>query len=87
MRAKYVFQWFPPIFEEELQEIKIKELMSEFEKEMLKDELGIMMFGEEYNTMGIGNPELPSRLAGNLGGMVKKWQDVLMQEIVLKQDK
>lgn len=83
MRAKYVFQWFPPIIEEPLDEIRIKESLSDFEREMLKEELGVIMFGEDYNSMGIGNPELPSIMAGKLGGEMKRLESQL-DEIVIK---
>ncbi|MDF2533846.1 MAG: hypothetical protein K0R18_3 [Bacillales bacterium] len=86
MRAKYVFQWFPPIIEEPLEKIKIKEIMNEYDREMLKNELGVTMFGEDYDITGIGNPELPSRLAGDLGAKIKKWQNTIMDDIILKQD-
>lgn len=84
MRAKHLYQWFPPIVEHPIKEIRIKPMLDEFQRDMLTQELGISMFGDQYNTYGNGNPELPSRLAGQLGSEVKKYENAIMEEIVLQ---
>lgn len=84
MRAKYIFEWFPPLIEEEISEVTIKNLMSEYEADMLKDELGNMLFGDQYQPTHMGNPELPSRLAGYLGQEVKKLKDTITTEKLVK---
>lgn len=85
MRAKYLFEWFPPIIEEEITEVTIKKKMNEFDADKLKDELGKMLFGDEYETNGIGNPELPSIYAGMLGGEVRKWKDTITSQTYKKE--
>lgn len=84
MRAKYIFEWFPPLIEEEISEVEIKKMMSEMEEDMLKDELGNMLFGDQYKPGHMGNPELPSRYAGLLGQEVKKWKDTITTEKIVK---
>lgn len=55
--------------------------MDEYEQEMLKNELGTMLFGDDFNPI-LGNAELPSRMAGQLGGKVKEWKNVLLTETI-----
>lgn len=86
MRAKYLYEWFPPILEEDLDSVTIKEVMDEFESELLKNEIGTMLFGDVFNTNGIGNPELPSRMAGELGGEFKRWRDMLTEKTLTIDD-
>lgn len=81
-KPRYLIQWFPTIIEEELSEVKMKKMLSEQEKDELKDELGFMMFGNNYNPND--NAELPSAMAGQLGSKVKEWKNVLEDEIVIK---
>lgn len=77
MRAKYLYEWFPPIIEEELTKVTVKEILSEFEADALKDEIGTMLFGELYDITGVGNHNMTSRNAGYMGAEVKKWRDHL----------
>lgn len=84
MKAKYIFEWFPPLIEEEISELTIKKMMSEYEEDMLKDEIGNMLFGLDFKTGSQGNPELPSRLAGIMGQEVKKYKDVITSEKIYK---
>jgi hypothetical protein len=72
LRAKYLFEWFPPIIEEEIDEVKAQNLLNEIEKEMLRTELGENLFGELYNPHGAGNPNMLSRIAGIFGSKVKE---------------
>ena len=81
MRAKYLVQWFPPIIHEEIDKVKIKKMMDEYEQEMLKNELGTMLFGDNFNPI-LGNAELPSCMAGQLGGKVREWKNVLLTETI-----
>lgn len=83
MRARYLYQWFPEIMEEELDEVEVKKTMSEFEQDMMKNELGIMMFGDVFDTT-LGNPELPSIMAGQLGSKVKEWKKIIKTEKITK---
>ena len=80
MRARYIFEWFPRLIEEEISEATIKKYMSEYEEDLLKDEVGLMLLGELYKPHGQDNPELPSRLAGMMGQEVKKWKTTITSE-------
>lgn len=86
MRAKYLYEWFPPIIEEELSKVTVKELLSEFESDMLKNEIGTMLFGEIFDTTGVGNHDMTSRMAGYMGAEVKKWKDKLTTKEITTDD-
>lgn len=86
MRAKYLYEWFPPIIEEELDKTTIKEVLDEFEAELLKNEIGTSMFGDLFDTTGAGNAELTSRNAGYLGGEIKKWRDKITKKEITIND-
>jgi hypothetical protein len=82
MKTKYLIDHFPQPLEKELEKVEIQELMSEHEQDMLTSELGTSMFGDEYNTYGIGNAELPSVMAGQLGSEVRKWKKTINKRVL-----
>lgn len=85
-RARYLIQFFPEIIEEELNEVTLKKMMSDEEQDALTDELGISLFGGVYDP-NLGNAEMPSVFAGQLGSKVKEYKDVLEEQIVIKKQK
>lgn len=79
---KYLTEYFPPIIEEEIDEVKLTKMMDDYEMDQLRKELGTLLFGGTYNTITEDNANMPSKIAGLFGSTVKKWKNTINEQII-----